>query len=218
MADNSAMTHKPTAFVIDDDPLIRESLVMLLRPSGVAVQTFAEAEGYLAVASAENRGCLVLDVSMPGMSGPELQAELARRNIRLPIIYLSGCEEVSLATQVIRVGAMDYLTKPVDPRLLIDRVRAAFAQDEREHANAALRQRFSELTEREREVLALLMRGYSNKEVARQLGISHRTVEMHRSNILMKTDTANLLDLARLADACELPSAREEPPVPGAGA
>lgn len=205
--------NKPTVFVIDDDPIIRSNLVMLLQAAKLPVQTFASAEDFLAALHPQSMGCLVLDVSMPGMSGPELQDELARRNMRLPIIYLSGCEEVSLATKVIRVGAMDYLTKPVDPPLLIERVQAAFAQDERrrerEQANALLRKRFDVLTEREREVLALLMRGQSNKEVARLLGISHRTVEMHRSNILAKTETSNLLELARLAEACELFAAEE---------
>ncbi len=209
------MTDRCTVFVIDDDPFIRENLVMLLRIAELPVETYACAEDFLAVCDAKRRGCLLLDVTMPGMSGPELQAELTRRNIRLPIIFLSGCEEISIATQAIRVGAMDFLTKPVDAQLLIERVLAAFTQDnerrERERANEALRKRLGCLTEREREVLALMMHGHSNKEIARLLGISHRTVEMHRSNILAKTDTANLLDLARLADACEFFTAPQEP-------
>lgn len=212
------MSNHSTVFVIDDDPIIREYLVMLLRTVPLATETFASAEDFLSVCEAKRNGCILLDVTMPGMSGPELQAELAHRDIRLPIIYLSGCEEVAIATQAIRVGAMDFLTKPVDGKLLIERVRAALAQDEgrqeRERANAVLHKRFSVLTEREREVLTQLMRGHSNKEIARILGISHRTVEMHRSNILAKTDTANLLELARLAEACEFFGAHPETPNP----
>ncbi|SMF96455.1 RNA polymerase sigma factor, sigma-70 family [Methylomagnum ishizawai] len=201
------MTNPTSIFVIDDDPVIHEQLSIVLGAVGLAAENFASAEAFLSVCEKKHHGCILLDVAMPGMSGPELQAELAQRGVRLPIVYLSACEQVAIATQAIRGGAVDFLTKPVDPGLLIERVRTALAQEEerreRERANAILFKRLSVLTEREREVLTQLMRGHSNKEIARILGISHRTVEMHRSNILAKTDTANLLELARLAEACE---------------
>ena len=205
---NSAMSsHQDIVYVIDDEPVVREHLVMLLRSAGLIAETYASAEAFLSVCEAKRSGCMLLDVSMPGMSGPDLQSELTSRGIRLPIIYLSACEEITVATQVIRVGALDFLTKPVDGQLLIDRVKAALAHEaakrERERAHAELRKRISVLTEREREVLTQMMRGHSNKEIARIFGISHRTVEMHRANILAKTETANLLELARLAEACE---------------
>lgn len=205
------MTPKTTVYVVDDDDAVRESLAFLFETADLAVETFASAEDFLAAAHPGCLGCMVLDVRMPGMDGPALQAELARRGVALPIIFLTAHGTIPLTVKTVRAGAIDFLTKPVDGQHLLERVqatlRASLEKWEGEAANQLLRERFATLTEREREILDLAVGGQSNKEIARHLGISHRTVEHHRSRIWLKTGVDNLLQLARLADACRPPAA-----------
>jgi RNA polymerase sigma factor (sigma-70 family) len=200
------MKAQPTVYVVDDDEAMRESLAFLFEAADLAVETFAAAEGFLSAVRAAAPGCLVLDVRMPGMDGPALQAELARRGIGLPIIFLTAHGTIPLTVKAVQAGAVDFLTKPVDGQYLLERVqaslRASVEKWESEAASHALRERLAALTEREREVLALALDGQSNKAIAKRLGISFRTVEHHRSRILLKTGVDNLLQLARLADAC----------------
>lgn len=205
----------PTVFVVDDDAAVRDSLSLLLETAGLPAEAYASAEAFLAALHSDRSGCIVLDVRMPGMAGPALQTELARRGVRLPIIFLTAHGDVPTSVQAMKAGAVDFLTKPVNGALLLDRVHAAMERNaeerQRETAQRALRERLTGLTEREREILALAVAGQPNKEIARQLGISYRTVEVHRSRILLKTGAGSLIELARLATACGLDISRHDP-------
>lgn len=199
-----------TIFVIDDDPVVRDALMMLLLEQGdAAVETFASAEDFLATGQpAATRSCAIVDIRMPGMDGLQLQAELARRSILLPVIFLTGHGDIPMSVRALKAGAVDFLTKPVTGAAL--RASVLSALDE----SARLRSRASEnkttiaraacLTEREREVMTLVVAGRPNKEIARQLGISHRTVEIHKARVMHKTGAETLLDLARIAETCGL--------------
>lgn len=193
-----------TVFIVDDDAAVRAGLSMQLEAAGYRTEAFATAEDFLAVLRPAMVGCLVLDVRMPGIMGPDLQAELARRHINLPIIFLSGHGDIPLAVKCIQAGAMDFLTKPVAGPVLIERIQAAIRisteQHRKETENKMLREKLATLTEREREILALVLKGYSNKEIATHLGISFRTVEHHRSRILLRTGCDNLFKLATFYD------------------
>jgi FixJ family two-component response regulator len=201
------MTPSSTVFVVDDDASVRDGLALQLEAAGCAVATFASVEEFLAAPLPEGPGCLVLDVRMPGMSGPELQKELLRRGACLPIIFLTGYGDIPLAVRTIQSGAVDFLTKPVDGVVLVERVQMALRLGEqarqRESNYQAIRRRLAGLTERERQVLELAIAGHANKEISRMLSISARTVEHHRSHILLKTGAANLFELARMVDACQ---------------
>lgn len=195
-------------FVVDDDAAVRDSIALLCESDGLAAETFDSAEAFLAACRSEWRGCLILDVRMPGMNGPELQAELDRRDISLPVIFLTAHGDIPTTVRAIKAGAVDFLTKPVDGAILLQHIREAFEQSARMQEQAAasrtLCERLDALTEREREVMALAAAGQSNKEIARRLGISHRTVEIHRARVMHKVSAANLLELSRIAKACGL--------------
>ncbi|MEN6585499.1 MAG: response regulator [Sulfuricella sp.] len=198
--------NKTSVFIIDDDFVVRDSLTLLLETAGYTVKSFDSAEAFLSACQPDCWGCLVLDLRMPGMKGNELQAELIRRNITLPVIFLTAYGDIPTTVQAMKAGAMDFLTKPVDAALLLQRVREALRlcdqeQDKQEMAQE-LRERCAGLTRREREVLALAASGMPNKEIASRLGISYRTVELHRSNIYHKTGAQGLLELARIAEGC----------------
>jgi FixJ family two-component response regulator len=201
------MTEAALVYVVDDNDAVRQSMAILFETVGLAVKTFAAAEHFLQAYQPGIPGCLILDVCLPGMTGPELQAEMARRGIDLPIIFLTGHGSIPLTVKAIQAGAADFLTKPVDGQILLQRVQAAVRSCldrlERKSMNRALQQRFATLTGREREVLALVLEGHSNKEIARRLGISFRTVEHHRSNLMLKAGAGNLLELARMLEACD---------------
>jgi len=196
----------PTLFVVDDDPAVRDSLSLLLETAGFAVECHESAESFLAAYREDRQGCLILDVRMQPMSGPELQAELVRRGSRLPIIFLTAHGDIPMTVRAIKAGAKDFLTKPIDGKELLDRVQAVLqAEQERRHHQKQREKdckRLEELTQREQEIMMLALAGRANKAIARQLGISYRTVEIHRSHILQKTGTANMLELAQLASAC----------------
>lgn len=201
------MPRPPKVYVVDDDAAVRDGLVLLLESAGFAIDVYASASEFLAAAHVIPPGaCLLLDVRMPDMSGPALQAELARRGIDLPIIFLSAHGDIPTAVQAIKAGAADFLTKPVDGDLLIGRVQAALAMSSADQRRAvANRSRcagVAGLTAREREVMRLAVTGHANKEIAQRLGISHRTVEIHRARVMRKTGAANLVELVHLAEDC----------------
>jgi len=192
-----------TVFIIDDDPAIRDSLALMIAQENISVMTFENAEAFLEACQAECLGCAIIDIRMPGMDGMQLQEELSKRNILLPIIFLTGHGDIPMSVRAIKAGAVDFLTKPVTREKLISAVRSAICESEKittesiHHHDAT--SRMATLTDRERDVMMLAIQGYPNKEIARHLEISHRTVEIHKSKIMHKTGAINLLDLARIA-------------------
>ncbi len=187
-------------FVIDDDAAIRDSLSMMLEAVGHTIAAFGSAREFLDVCTPGIQGCIILDVDMPGMDGPALQQELIRRGVQLPVIFLSGKGTIPVTVRTIKAGAMDFLTKPVDGSVLLARVQKALEQGE---AFQSIALRLAALTEREREVMKLAVAGYTSKETGQRLGISYRTVEIHRTHVMQKTGAANLLELARMADTVQ---------------
>ncbi|HEY4038349.1 MAG TPA: response regulator [Burkholderiaceae bacterium] len=199
------MTPSATVFIVDDDAAVRDGLAMLLDTAGLAVETYDGAAAFLAACSGPRAGCLILDVRMPEMTGPELQAELKRRGIDLPIIFLTAHGDIPTTVQAMKQGATDFLTKPVVGSELLERVQAALEKSAQLNSvTQALRERLEALTQRELEVMKLVADGLPNKEIARNLGISHRTVEVHRARVMQKTGVTNLVELSRLAEASGL--------------
>jgi FixJ family two-component response regulator len=210
------MSIQPKIFLVDDDHAVRDSFSLLFETAGFAFEIYDSAEAFLQAYCPGRPGCLILDVNMPGMSGPELQAELARREVHLPIIFLTGYGDIPMTVRAIKAGAVDFLTKPVQGKRLMELITAALQNDVQMHEQAAVEPAFciriSGLTPREMEVMSLAVAGYTNKEIARYLNISHRTVEIHRARVMEKTGASNLLELARMCDACRIPSALKSEP------
>lgn len=177
--------------------------MLMIEQEGIRVETFNNGEDFLSVCRNGTYGCAILDIRMPGMDGMQLQQELNRRNIKLPIVFLTGHGDIPLSVKAVKTGAVDFLTKPVTRENLLSSVRSEILESQRlvtqlENGQDA-KSKLADLTEREREVMALAVAGSPNKEIARRLGISHRTVEIHKSKIMHKTGASNLLDLARIA-------------------
>ncbi len=196
------MTTERVVFVVDDDPAVRESLEVLLQSAGLASRAYSNAEEFLDESPGDIIGCLIVDIRMPGLSGLELQEELNRRGSRLPLIILTGHGDVPAAVQALKAGAVDFLQKPFNPQSLLDLVEEALNRHTRirdaDARRAEIASRLDTLTPREREVMALIVRGNANKVVALDLGISERTVELHRSRVMKKMRTRSLADLARM--------------------
>ncbi|HEX8962728.1 MAG TPA: response regulator [Rhodocyclaceae bacterium] len=199
----------PTVFVVDDDPAVRDGLTLLFESAGLEARAYPNAEAFLAAYDPARWGCLILDVRMGGLSGPELHAEMVRRGWRIPVIYLTGHGDIPMSVRAIKAGAADFLTKPVSGADLLGRVSATLESQRELHeshqAQEAQRRRFEELTPRESEVLQLALAGHNNKEIGRALRISFRTVEIHRSRILRKTGASNMLELAKIASSLGMP-------------
>lgn len=186
------MMKTQTVFVVDDDAAVRAGLVAMFEAAGLAVEAYASAAAFLQMYRVERCGCLVLDVNMPDMKGPELQAELQRRGSQLPIIFLTAHGDIPTTVKAIKAGAVDFLTKPADGAVLLERVRAALAR------SAQVSEGLGSLTERERQVMLRMAAGRSSKEIARELDISYRTVELYRSRILQKMKARSALELAEI--------------------
>ncbi|MCW5889652.1 MAG: response regulator transcription factor [bacterium] len=197
------MPTDPTVFVVDDDPAMRDSLRWLLESVGLAVVTHATATDFLGARDPDAPGCLVLDVRMPGMSGLDLQTELVRRGDEIPTIVITGHAEVPMAVRAVKAGALDFIEKPFSDQLLLDRVRQAIDVDRRQREQRArrdeARRRVALLTAREREVMDLVVAGRANKEIAAALGLSPKTVEVHRARVMEKMDVDSLAELIRVA-------------------
>jgi RNA polymerase sigma factor (sigma-70 family) len=193
---------KPTVFIVDDDAAVRDSLTLMIQQANINVQSFANAKAFLNAYHPDLVGCIIIDIQMPEMDGLQLQEELSQSKIMLPVIFLTGHGDIPMSVRAIKAGAMDFLTKPVTREKLLICVQSAFAEAEKRvnHflQNQDTRLCLAQLTEREREVMILAVQGRSNKEIAACLGISHRTVEIHKSKIMQKTGAINLLDLARI--------------------
>lgn len=189
--------------VVDDDEDARKATARLLTVAGCEARTYASAAEFLGAIEPESKGCIILDVRLPDHNGLELQATLAGRAVALPIIFLTGHGEIPDSVRAIQGGAVDFLTKPVDGEVLLAAVRRALAQDESAHAErvrrVSLRRRYERLTPREREVFVHLIGGQLNKQVAADLGITERTIKLHRANVLEKLEVGSMAELARLA-------------------
>ena len=189
-------------YVIDDDEAVRDSMGMLLESADLPYRCFASADSFFAEHDGCQRGCLVLDIRMPGMNGIELQQKLAQMGSSLPIIFITGHGDVPMAVEAMRRGALDFLRKPVNEENFLERITYALDQ-ESGHWHQKLdrdqaRQRIESLTEREREVFLLVAEGLANKAVASELGISERTVEVHRAQVMKKLDARTLAQLVRI--------------------
>jgi FixJ family two-component response regulator len=187
------MTLRPTIFVVDDDEAVRDSLCALLDNAGFCVETYGSADEFLREFNPERIGCVLLDVMMPDMTGIELQAELGRRGARLPVVFLTGNGNIPMSVHAMRAGAADFLTKPVEGRLVIERIGSAL------NSSVNTQRCVGSLSARERQVLARVVAGQSSKQIARELGISHRTVEIHRAHVMHKTRARSVVDLAQIA-------------------
>jgi two-component system response regulator FixJ len=208
------MSAAPTVFVVDDNQGVRKSLQALVEAAGLAVETYATPEAFLAAYDATRPGCLVLDVRLRGSSGLDVQDELRRRQATVPTIVMTGYADVPTSVRAFKGGAIDFLRKPVPPKLLIERIRAAIEIDRR-HREVAERsdvvaRHIARLTPRERQVMELLAVGNSSKQIAAALTISVRTVESHRRTVLRKMEVESAVQLARDVAGLRLPGAPAE--------
>jgi FixJ family two-component response regulator len=193
---------QPIVFVVDDDEAVRSSLRLLLKSVGLAATALPSAQEFLATYDPQQPGCLVLDVRMPGMSGLELQQQLNLRGAIIPVIFITGHGDVPMAVEAMQHGAFDFLQKPFRDQDLIDRIQRALTKDKQNRAELGERSRYRErletLTPREREVLALVTSGKPNKVMAGDLGVSQRTVEIHRARVMEKMGVPSLAQLVRI--------------------
>mgnify|MGYP005816785891 CR=1 FL=1 len=198
---NEAMTR--TVFVVDDDDGVRSSLGILLDAAGYSAVPFASATEFLAAYDPERQGCLLLDMRMPGMTGMELLQELAHRGAFLPVIFITGHGDVPMAVEAMKSGAFDFLQKPFSPQDLLERIERALVADTEARQELSkigdLRRRHATLTPREKEVMALIVAGHANKVIAQDLGLSERTVEIHRARVMEKMATRSVAHLVRMA-------------------
>jgi two-component system response regulator FixJ len=194
---------KPTVYVVDDDQAVRDGLKALLTVSGYQVEPFDSAESFLAAIDRGATGCAILDIRMPGMNGLELQRELKRRGMALPVVIVTGHGDVPLAVAALKAGAVDFIEKPFDSDALLASIEEALRRGAAALAFAFDRDtvttRVAQLTPREREVLDLVVAGHPNKVVADRLGIAVRTVEIHRARVMEKMQARNLSELIRMA-------------------
>ena len=192
-------------YIVDDDPGVREAVWSLFRSVGLDARTFDSAREFLGDSLTDTPGCLVLDVRMPGLSGLDLQTELADRHIEIPIIFITGYADVPMTVQAMKAGAVEFLTKPFRDQDLLDAFQAAVDRDSvarRDNAQVlALLTRYNTLTPREREVMGLVVTGMLNKQIAAELGTSEVTVKLQRGRVMQKMEAGSVADLVRIADS-----------------
>ena len=204
---DSSSPPPPTVFIVDDDAAILNAFSRLLRVSGYAVRTFLSAQSLLEQDITDLPGCLVLDVAMPGLNGLELQQALIATHGDRPTIFVSGASDVPISVQAMKLGAVDFLTKPVDDEVLLSAIRVAIGKDQqRRSARTELKvflDRFATLTQREREVLQQVVVGRLNKQIAADLGIVEKTIKVHRHRMMEKMQVASLADLVRMTERAQ---------------
>ena len=191
-------------FVVDDDVSVRESLKNLFRSVGLNVTAFATAREFLASKRPDAPGCLILDVRLPGLSGLDLQRQLGEAGIQIPVIFITGHGDIPMSVQAMKAGAAEFLTKPFRDQDLLDAVRQAIERDRTARRQRAelqeLRDRYKSLTQREQEVMALVVRGLLNKQIAAELGITEATVKLHRGKVMQKIEAESLAGLIQMAE------------------
>ena len=204
------MTDAPVVFVVDDDASVRSSLKFLLSTVGLQVESFDSADTFLRKKRAGVPSCLVLDVRLPGLSGIDIQRELAARNIRIPTIFLTGHGDIPMSVRAMKAGAVEFLTKPFRDQDLLDAVRIALERDnrrrEQEKEVTDIQRRFDSLTAREQQVIAMLVSGMLNKQIASELGTAESTVKVQRSRAMEKMQAQSLVDLAKMIEKLKDPA------------
>jgi FixJ family two-component response regulator len=204
---------KPTVLIIDDDPEFRDSVARLLRTVGLDSQQFSSVADFFKAVLPDGQTCLVLDVRLPGLSGLDLQRELAAANRLLPIVFITAHGDIPMTVQAMKGGAIEFLTKPFRDQELLDAIETGLARDrarrENEKALSALRERFNTLSSREREIMFQATAGRLNKQIAHEMGIAISTVKVHRTNLMRKMKARSLPELSRMADI--LKSAPDKP-------
>ncbi len=203
---------EPTVFIVDDDPSVRRGLTRLIRAAEWQAEAFCSATEFLASEHRRGPGCIVLDIKMPGMTGPELQEALSNAEYCLPIIFLSGHGDVPTTAEAMKRGAVDFLTKPVDREDLLAAIRVSLAKDaECREARAevvSIRERIATLTPREHEIMTYVITGMLNKQIATELGIAVETVKIHRGRVTEKLETESVAELVRLTESAGVKPAR----------
>jgi len=204
------MTGTPVVFVVDDDPSVRSSLKFLISSEGLQVESFDSADSFLRRKPPDAPTCLVLDVRLRGLSGLDFQRELAAKNIRIPIVFITGHGDIPMTVRAMKAGAIEFLTKPFRDQDLLDAVRIALERDrarrEQEKEVADLQQRFNSLTPREQEVITMVVSGMLNKQIADQLGVAENTVKVHRSRAMEKMHAQSFAELVRMIEKLKSPS------------
>jgi FixJ family two-component response regulator len=195
---------QPIVFVIDDDPSLRKALTSLFRSVGLQVEVFGSAPEFLQSTLADVPSCLVLDIRLPGPSGLDFQAELAKANIHIPIIFITGHGDIPMTVRAMKAGAVDFLSKPFRDQDMLDAVATAIERDRKRRTDekviSGLRAHFDSLTPREQEVLAFVAAGLMNKQIAAEIGLAEITVKIHRGHIMRKMGARSLADLVRMAE------------------
>ena len=203
----------PIVFVIDDDASIRNALKGLISSVGLHVELFGSAQEFLRSSRPDAPSCLVLDVRLPGISGLDFQRELARANIHIPIIFITGHGDIPMSVRAMKAGAVEFLTKPFRDQDLLDAIQVALERDrarrQQEAEIAVLQERFESLTPREREVLPLVVSGLLNKQIAAEIGTSETTAKVHRSQLMRKMGADSLADLVRMAERMGIPITKQ---------
>ena len=203
------MTVETAVFVVDDDELVRRAVTRLLKLDGYRVESYPSPQAILEAGTADSAACLVLDLRMPGLNGLELVEELRSRGVSTPVVFVTGHADVPTSVQAMKAGAVEFLEKPFDDKILLKAVQEAVERDRTERLDreglAEIESRAETLTSREREVMALVVQGLLNKQVAGQLGIAEKTVKVHRGRVMEKMEAGSLAELVRLAGRLGIP-------------